>query len=87
MSAEHTDFPTSLADVYRGQNGNDDTSECNSWRNGICEDTFGKQALLSRLARLTGGGRKKKVRYVVPSALESLLAQHFVWRLRRTGGS
>ena len=45
--------------------------------------SFGKQAVLTRLARLAGGGRKRKVRYVVPTALESLLAQHFVWRLRR----
>lgn len=45
--------------------------------------SFGKQALLSRLARMTGGGRKRKVRYRVPAALEPLLAQHFVWRLRR----
>ncbi len=44
--------------------------------------SFGKQALLTRLSRLTSGGRKK-VRYVVPPPLETLLAQHFVWRLRR----
>jgi SAM-dependent methyltransferase len=46
--------------------------------------SFGKQALLSKLARLAGKGRKHKVRYVVPDALEGLLAQHFVWRLERT---
>jgi len=45
--------------------------------------SFGKQAILSRVARLAGGGRKRKVRYAVPTALEALLAQHFVWRLRR----
>lgn len=45
--------------------------------------SFGKQAVLSRLARIAGADRKKKVRYVVPGALEPLLAQHFVWRLRR----
>lgn len=44
--------------------------------------SFGKQALLTRLARLRG--ERRKVRYVVPDALEPLLAQHFVWRLRRT---
>lgn len=44
--------------------------------------SFGKQALLTRLSRMTGGGRRK-VRYVVPPPLETLLAQHFVWRLRR----
>jgi SAM-dependent methyltransferase len=48
--------------------------------------SFGKQALLTRLARLAGQGRKRKVRYVVPAALEPLLAQHFVWRLRRAEG-
>jgi SAM-dependent methyltransferase len=45
--------------------------------------SFGKQALLSRLARLAGGGHERKVRYRVPAPLEPLLAQHFVWRLRR----
>jgi SAM-dependent methyltransferase len=49
--------------------------------------SFGKQALLTRLARVTGGGRRRKVRYVVPGALEPLLAQHFVWRLRREGSA
>jgi len=48
--------------------------------------SFGKQAVLSRLARMAGGGRKRKVRYAVPTPLEPLLAQHFVWRLRRTAG-
>lgn len=46
--------------------------------------SFGKQALLSKLLRLAGKGKKAKWRYVVPRPLESLLAQHFVWRLRRT---
>ena len=45
--------------------------------------SFGKQALLSRIARIQSGERKRKVRYVVPPPLEALLAQHFVWRLRR----
>jgi len=45
--------------------------------------SFGKQALLSKLARVAGKGAKHKVRYVVPRALEPLLAQHFVWRLER----
>jgi len=45
--------------------------------------SFGKQALLSSLVRVTSGGRRDRVRYVVPAALEPLLAQHFVWRLRR----
>lgn len=44
--------------------------------------SFGKQALLTRLSRMSGGGRRK-VRYLVPPPLETLLAQHFVWRLRR----
>jgi len=47
--------------------------------------SFGKQALLTRLARLGGAAKERKVRYVVPAALEPLLAQHFVWRLRRVG--
>jgi len=47
--------------------------------------SFGKQSLLSKLARLSGRGRKYKVRYAVPAALEGLLAQHFVWRLERVG--
>jgi len=45
--------------------------------------SFGKQAVLTRLARLAGGRRERKVRYRVPAPLEPLLAQHFVWRLRR----
>jgi SAM-dependent methyltransferase len=45
--------------------------------------SFGKQALLTRLARLAGRPRGHKVRYLVPAPLEPLLAQHFVWRLRR----
>ncbi len=44
--------------------------------------SFGKQALLTRLARARG---EPKVRYRVPAFAERLLAQHFVWRLRRTG--
>ena len=47
--------------------------------------SFGKQALLSKLARLAGKGAKHKVRYVVPRPLETLFAQHFVWRLERAG--
>lgn len=46
--------------------------------------SFGKQALLTKLARLSGKGRGYKVRYVVPAPLESTLAQHFVWRFERT---
>jgi SAM-dependent methyltransferase len=49
--------------------------------------SFGKQALLSKLARLTGKGPKHKVRWVVPRPLETLFAQHFVWRLERTSDS
>ncbi|HTO54595.1 MAG TPA: class I SAM-dependent methyltransferase [Myxococcota bacterium] len=45
--------------------------------------SFGKQALLSKLARIAGKGAKHKVRYVVPRPFEPLLAQHFVWRLER----
>jgi len=48
--------------------------------------SFGKQALLSRIARMAGGGRERKIRYAVPAAFEGLLAQHFVWRLRRSEG-
>jgi len=48
--------------------------------------SFGKQAILTRLARLAGAGRGRKVRYAVPAPLEPLLAQHFVWRLRRAEG-
>jgi len=47
------------------------------------QSSFGKQALLSKLARLAGTGAKHNVRYVVPRAFEPLLAQHFVWRLER----
>jgi SAM-dependent methyltransferase len=43
--------------------------------------SFGKQALLGRLLALFG--RRRKVRYRVPRALEGLLAQHFVWLLER----
>jgi len=49
--------------------------------------SFGKQALLSKLARLAGRGAKHKVRYRVPRPFEPLLAQHFVWRLERAGGT
>jgi len=44
--------------------------------------SFGKQALLSALLRPLRG-RRYKLRYPVPAPFESLLAQHFVWRLRR----
>jgi SAM-dependent methyltransferase len=46
--------------------------------------SFGKQALLTSLLR-PFRGRRFKLRYAVPAPLESLLAQHFVWRLRRVG--
>ncbi|HXX48293.1 MAG TPA: class I SAM-dependent methyltransferase, partial [Myxococcota bacterium] len=52
----------------------------------VAQASFGKQALLSKLARLAGKGAKHKVRYVVPRPLETLLAQHFVWRLERVAG-
>jgi SAM-dependent methyltransferase len=45
--------------------------------------SFGRQSLLSRLGRLAGRGPKYRVRYRVPDRLEALLAEHFVWRLRR----
>ena len=45
--------------------------------------SFGKQALLTKLARLAGRAHDQKVRYRVPAAFEGLLAQHFVWRLTR----
>lgn len=45
--------------------------------------SFGKQSLLSKLGRLAGRGGRYKWRYGVPRPLESLLAQHFVWRLER----
>jgi SAM-dependent methyltransferase len=44
--------------------------------------SFGKQALASKLLR-PFRGRHYKLRYPVPASLESLLAQHFVWRLER----
>jgi SAM-dependent methyltransferase len=46
--------------------------------------SFGKQALATKLGRLTGRGRSYKFRYQVPPVMEGLLAQHFVWRLERT---
>lgn len=46
--------------------------------------SYGKQALLTKLARLGRGTRRDKVRYRVPEPFEPLLAQHFVWRLRRS---
>jgi SAM-dependent methyltransferase len=49
----------------------------------VAQASFGKQAILSKLARLAGKGAKHKVRYVVPRPFEPLLAQHFVWRLER----
>lgn len=45
--------------------------------------SFGKQALLSAVLRAAGRGRGYKLRYRVPPALESLLAQHLVWRFER----
>jgi len=45
--------------------------------------SFGKQSLATKLGRLAGRGRSYKFRYQVPGAMESLLAQHFVWRLKR----
>jgi SAM-dependent methyltransferase len=47
--------------------------------------SFGKQALLCKLAALAG--RREKVRYRVPAPLEALLAQHFVWLLERVEGA
>ncbi len=44
--------------------------------------SFGKQSLLTKLLR-PFRGRGYKHRYRVPPAAESLLAQHFVWRLVR----
>ena len=52
----------------------------------VASASFGKQMLLTKLARIAGRPRSHKVRYVVPSGLESLLAQHFVWRLERVAG-
>lgn len=46
--------------------------------------SFGKQALLTKLGRLAGRGPGYKFRYRAPEACEPLLAQHFVWRLRRS---
>jgi SAM-dependent methyltransferase len=46
--------------------------------------SFGKQALLTKLYRLAGRGPDFKFRYRVPRLFEGLLAQHFVWRLRRS---
>lgn len=50
--------------------------------------SYGKQALLTKLARLSGRNPKRgpasKVLYQVPDPAESLLARHFVWRLRRS---
>jgi len=48
--------------------------------------SYGKQALLTKLFRLAGRDRGFKFRYRVPTALEPLLAQHLVWRLRRVSG-
>jgi SAM-dependent methyltransferase len=51
--------------------------------------SYGKQALLTKLSKISGrgtrttGGRDRKVRYRVPRLFEPLLAQRFVWRLRR----
>ena len=47
--------------------------------------SYGKQALLTKLARLGRGDRdpREKVRYGVPAPFEPLLAQHFVWRFTR----
>lgn len=46
--------------------------------------SFGKQAILTKLLRMLGKERGFKFRYRVPVPFESLLAQHFVWRLVRT---
>jgi SAM-dependent methyltransferase len=43
--------------------------------------SFGRRSLLGRLGAF--GGRRARPRYRVPSALEGLLAQHFVWLLTR----
>jgi len=45
--------------------------------------SFGKQAFLTKLLRLMGRGHGYKFRYRVPRSFERLLAQHFVWRLRK----
>lgn len=45
--------------------------------------SYGNSLLRTKLARLFGAGRKARVRYRVPAALEALLARHFVWRLER----
>ncbi|MGQ0551996.1 MAG: class I SAM-dependent methyltransferase [Planctomycetota bacterium] len=48
--------------------------------------SYGTSSVLSRVGRLAGRGRQYKRRYQVPTGLESLLATHFVWRLRRVAG-
>jgi len=50
----------------------------------VARASFGKQSLATKLGRLAGRDRNYKFRYQVPRAMESLLAQHFVWRLERT---
>ena len=45
--------------------------------------SYGKNLLGSKWGRLVGRGSKYKARYRVPLFSEALLAQHFVWRLRR----
>ena len=52
----------------------------------VARASFGKQSLASRLGRLLGRGPEYKLRYRVPAPAESLLAQHFVWRLERRPG-
>lgn len=46
--------------------------------------SYGKQALLTKLGRWIGRGAGYKKRYRVAGPFEPLLAQRFVWRLRRS---
>lgn len=48
-------------------------------------ESYGTSSLLSRVGRLAGRGAHYKRRYRVADPFESLLATHFVWRLRRDG--
>jgi SAM-dependent methyltransferase len=48
--------------------------------------SYGTSEVRSRLGRLAGKGAKYKHRSIVPEALESVLATHFVWLLQRQDG-
>jgi SAM-dependent methyltransferase len=48
----------------------------------VASASYGKQALLTKLAKPLHG-RHAKVHYRVPGRLEGLLARHFVWKLVR----